>query len=344
MTGLPVPADIERLLVVCPSWVGDAIMATPTFRAIRAARPDTRIIALARPGPADVLAGVPWIDEVITATDRGLTGPWRVARRVRSARPDAAVLLPNSFRTALTLALARVPRRVGYDRDGRGRLLTHRLSVEPRETPATLLEYYERLITWSFGIDDVPPQMSIVVDEDDRTEARRLLADEDTPLAVLNPGGNDEAKRWPAASFAEVGEALHTRHGMQVAVTGSPGEREVVREIVDAMSAPAVDLVAAGVTLRSLKAVIARATVLVTNDTGPRHIAAAVGTPVVTLFGPTDHRWTTLPGVREHIVLAEPFLPEELVADDHPKVCVIDRITVADTLAAVETLLADRNG
>ena len=93
--------------------------------------------------------------------------------------------------------------------------------------------------------------------------------------------------------------------------------------------------------LSSLKAVIQRAAVLITNDTGPRHIAAALGTPVVTLFGPTDHRWTTLCGVRERILLAEPFLPEELVADRHPKSCAIEKISVQDVVAAVDGLLKD---
>ncbi|MHC5114978.1 MAG: glycosyltransferase family 9 protein, partial [Planctomycetota bacterium] len=84
------------------------------------------------------------------------------------------------------------------------------------------------------------------------------------------------------------------------------------------------------------------AALLVTNDTGPRHLAAALGTPVVTLFGPTDHRWTTLADIRERRLLAEPFLPAELVADRHPKVCTIDRIEVEDVLAAAAGMLNER--
>jgi len=78
---------------------------------------------------------------------------------------------------------------------------------------------------------------------------------------------------------------------------------------------------------------------MVTNDTGPRHLAVALGVPTIAIFGPTDHRWTTLPNARERIVVAQPFLPEELVADDHPKACAVDRIPVADVLHAVQATL-----
>ena len=98
-------------------------------------------------------------------------------------------------------------------------------------------------------------------------------------------------------------------------------------------------LCARGLTLGSLKAVLRRAALLITNDTGPRHIAAALGTPIVALYGPTDHRWTTLQAARERSVLAEPFLPEELVADRHPKACAIEKIAVEDVVHASLSLL-----
>jgi len=124
-------------------------------------------------------------------------------------------------------------------------------------------------------------------------------------------------------------------------ITGSPGEREVLTSVHRAAKTPLIDLSERGVTLGSLKAVIQRAALVITNDTGPRHIAAALGTPVVTLFGPTDHRWTTLHDVRERILLAEPFLPEELVADRFPRACAIEKIAVGDVVVAAESLLTE---
>jgi heptosyltransferase-2 len=102
-----------------------------------------------------------------------------------------------------------------------------------------------------------------------------------------------------------------------------------------------VDLAQRGVTLGALKAVMQRAQLLVTNDTGPRHIAAAFGTPSVVFFGPTDRRWTVLPGVRERHLVAEPFLLEECIADDHPEACTVDRIALGDALFAADALLSE---
>ena len=170
--------------------------------------------------------------------------------------------------------------------------------------------------------------------------AENLLEGVNRPFALLNPGASKIAKRWPAGRFAQLADHLHREVEFDVVMTGSPGESELLAEIAAAATVPITNLAARGVTLSSLKAVAARASVMITNDTGPRHIAAALGTPLVTLFGPTDPRWTTLPDVSEHRVVAEPFLLEELVADDHPKACDIERIRVGDVLHAVQALLA----
>jgi heptosyltransferase-2 len=154
---------------------------------------------------------------------------------------------------------------------------------------------------------------------------------------LLCPGANKAAKRWPAERFRAVAEGLATKHGLAAVATGSPHEASVVRRLVE--GTPIVDLVQAGVTLGSLKGVAAEAAVMITNDTGPRHIAAALGTPVVCLYGPTDARWTTLEDSTEHRLLAEPFLVEELTADDHPDACDITRIAVGDVIAATAGLL-----
>jgi len=127
-------------------------------------------------------------------------------------------------------------------------------------------------------------------------------------------------------------------------VSGSPGERDLAGEVVQAARWPVVNLVDRGVALGALKAVVARCALMITNDTGPRHVAAALGRPVVTLFGPTDHRWTTINHRRERILLAEPFLPESSIADRHASFCAIDRISVGDVLASAKSLLDDPRG
>lgn len=352
-----------RLLVILPSWVGDAVMATPALRLLRDGLPGATIGALARPGIDQVLAGLGTLDEVRVYRPQGMMAPKRAAARVRGVRYDAALLLANSFSSALIARLAFIRRRVGYDRDGRGVLLTQRLaapktpggswaivpavayylhaaaSVLDPGTPALEAPALERADR--VALPACPP-MELVCTERDEAAAADLFTrahlDPAEPYAVLNPGGNDEAKRWPADRFAALGEHLAQAHGLRVLVAGSPGEADLSRSIAE--RAGAVALPDLGLTLGALKPILARARLLVTNDTGPRHIAAAFGTPVVSLFGPTDARWTTIPFEREAIVLADPSLPPGESANDHPERCAVERIVLARVAEAADALLA----
>jgi heptosyltransferase-2 len=336
----PIPPHAGRVLVVCPSWIGDTVMATLVLRAIRQARPQAQLVAWVRPGLEALLAGLPWLDEILASSNRGALGPLRTASIIRRQRCDVALLLPNSLRAALTLRLAGVPRRIGHRRDWRGPLLTHRLAP-PRDRPIAAVEYYARLAEWALGVERIERRPELVVTEGETRAANDLLHGIKRPLLVLNPGANRPDKRWPARCFAQAAAAIRARHDLDVAVTGAATEAEVLEAVIEAAppECPIVNLAERGIGLGSLKAVLGRAALIITNDTGPRHIAAALGTPVVSLFGPTDHRWTTLAHARERVLLAEPFLPAELLADDHRKACAIERIPVADVVAAAESLL-----
>ncbi|MBM4114149.1 MAG: glycosyltransferase family 9 protein, partial [Phycisphaerae bacterium] len=309
----PVSAPLSgasRVLVLMPSWVGDVVMATPLLRAVRAARPSARIAALLRPGVAPMLDGSPWIDERFVARMKGAAGPWTGLGAARRFRADAVLLLPNSVRSGLA-ALALAPRRIGYRTPWRSFALTHSLAPPPRRAPVPAVDYYAELGEFALGepIDD--RRLELVVTEEQRRAAAVLLDDsgaddsrlgEDRARArrwlVVNPGANRIDKRWPAERFAEVAARLAIEHGLEVAVTGAPGERAIVASVVSSArerlaraSAPGsaaraptsssaprvVDLVERGVTLGSLKGVLAHASLLVTNDTGPRHVAAALG-------------------------------------------------------------------
>lgn len=332
-------APPRRALIVAPSWVGDATMATPAFRAIKAAWPSTSLALLCRPGIDAVLAGLPMFDAVVVDGLRGALGPLRARRRLRDLGAEAAILFPNSFRAALTVFLARIPRRVGYARDGRSALLTDRVPSSA-ERPRSTVGHYCELVERGLGIEVSDRRLGLALTDADREGAARATAEIAGPYAVLVPGGNNPSKRWPPERFAAVADDLRTRRGLAVLVAGAPAEREVIDAIRAAARTTVTDLSSRGLGLGSLKAVIAGAALVVSNDTGPRHIAAAFDVPTVALFGPTDHRWTILPGARERLLVAEPFLPEELVADDRPAFCRIDRIAVEDVLAAAESLLA----
>lgn len=351
------PGKILRLLVVCPNWVGDAVMATPALRLLRDALPGAFIGGFLRPGIDQILADAGLFDEIHVERAHGVMGPKYAAAKLRPRHYDTALLLTNSFRTALTTRIAGIPRRVGYDRDGRGLLLTDRFKLPTRpdvSLPQRLgqarfaaLPAVHAYWALAAGLLDrqeteLPEGTLPTLGTSDRDEAH---ADEllehlgRTPFAVLVPGGSKPPKRWPADRFGALAEHLSSAHGLAVLASGSPAEADVLDAVAEAGPARPITTP----TLGALKAVIRRASLVVSNDTGPRHIGIAFGVPTVSLFGPTDHRWTIVPGARERMVLADPAfldrLPEGETANDHPEACAIDRIELARVVEAADSML-----
>lgn len=329
-------------------------MATPALRRLRSNLPGCFIGGLLRPGMDELLAGLSCFDEVHVARSSGVMGPKFVAAKIRPRRYDAAVLLTNSFSTALIVRIAGIPRRIGYDRDVRGLLLTDRL-VPPtrpdgRRSPVPAVTYYQSLAARTLGIPDAAlsqseNQLSLCVTAADAANASEILArasvSDTAPRVILNPGGNNPAKRWPVDRFAALARHLHETHGLSVFLNGSPGEAELIDAIAAKSGVPSVCLPRLGITIGSLKRLIKGSALMVTNDTGPRHIAAAFNVPLVSLFGPTDPRWTTIVApAGETILTADPSLPESEVADDHPARCSIDRISLESVREAADRALS----
>lgn len=322
-------------------------MCTPVLRALRERLPETRITATCRPGLDQLLNGCPFIDSTIVCDNKGLFGPQRLAKAIKQSDAEAVLLLPNSFRSAMGARMAGTAIRIGYDRDGRHALLTHRLLPDKQDLPTPMVDYYATLACFALGLDsltsiDLRIELGTTPDED--SAADELLREVTGPFIAMNPGANRPDKRWPAERFAALADRLACATGdspaPHIVITGAPGEMDILEVIEQSARCPIVNLARRGVTLGSLKAVLRRAALVISNDTGPRHIAAALGTPVITLFGPTDHRWTTLHGMngREWSVLAEPFLPEELVADNHARACAIEKIAIDDVVHAANAL------
>lgn len=300
----------NRLLVVLPTWIGDSVMATPTLRALREIYPKAHITALAREVVKPVIDGCPWIDRVITIRSRrrGMpdarrTGPFNLSRRLALGRFDTAVLLPNSFRTALVVRMAGIPRRIGYERDGRGFLLTDRLlprRATGKFVPVPTRDYYLGLVKYLGAIAPDPTMALFTRPEHDAAADDLLKTAGFNPAAgrrliVLNPGANyGDAKIWPAERFGALADLCASRFGVAVAMTGAPRERAILDAVAKSAKSPIIDLPRLGVDLTLLKSVLKRASLVITNDTGPRHIAAALGVPVVTIFGPTDPAWTEI--------------------------------------------------
>ena len=362
------PLTPPRILVVLPSWVGDTVMATPALRVLRELAPKALIAGLVRPGIDQLLAGLSVLDEVHVGQRTDFASAVRMAARLRARRFDAALILPNSFSSALIAALSRAPVRIGYARDHRSPLLTERLHAPRRRdlapfnasaarqgawAPIPAREYYHAIVERMLATMRIPapppgPLELATTPTEERAASELLLragldpeTERGSPLVVLNPGGNDPTKRWPIDRFAAVADALITERGARVLISGSPAEAELTSALRDRCTRAdrAHNLGPLGLTLGSLKAILRRCNLMITNDTGPRHIAAAFGVPVITMFGPTDHRWTTIPHALESTVLADPTQPADQVANDHPERCAIERIDVATVTARAMSLL-----
>ncbi|MEE9405056.1 MAG: glycosyltransferase family 9 protein, partial [Algisphaera sp.] len=231
---------------------------------------------------------------------------------------DTAVLLPNSFRSAALAAMSGIKRRVGYDRDGRGVLLTDRLVSRhdgKAYVPVPAIDYYLSLAHYLGAVAcEGDHKMQVATRPEDDVRAASLLESaKGRPVVLLNPGAAKIEKRWAPQSFAQLAGRLHDELGFAVAVTGAPDEREVVARVAGAAPCRVIDLLKTGATVSQLKSVMKRCRLVVTNDTGPRHLAAALEVPVVTLFGPTNPAWTEIGFAHEQqLVAADPEAPDAM--------------------------------
>ncbi len=335
----------RRILVLLPSWVGDAVMATPALRALRAAHPDAWIGALGRPALDDLLAGLPSFDAFLPQLSRGrLARP----RALRAARADWAVLLPDSPRAALAARLARIPRRAGYARDPLRRLLLSDPLPPARQAgrrlPISMIERYLR-VTRALGCPDRGTALELRVDPEAGERALKDLArrgaPEDARVLLVTPGAAfGTSKLWPPAHFASACDELARRHGLLPVLAPAPGEAAIAQEVAGRMAERALVVAQPEATLAELKALVSRASLLLTNDTGPRQIAVALGRPAVVLMGPTDPRHTA------HHLERQRVLREEVPCSPcHHRTCPIDhrcmtRLAPERVLAAAEELLA----
>jgi heptosyltransferase II len=292
-----------NIAVFLPNWVGDVVMATPALRTLRRHFTGARIVGVCKPYVAGVLEGSPWLDERVYL-DRA--GPWSirwptVAWRLRRERFDLAVLFVNTFRSAFVAWLAGCKRRAGFNRHGRGPLLTDRLEfardAHGRFKPSPILDDYNRL---ALAVGTAPPgrrlELFTTPAEERAADAvwQRFHLRAEPEVICLNPGAAfGSAKYWPVQSFARLAQNFVDWRDCKVLVLCGPAERDLAREIVKRSArAHVYSLADETLSLGLTKALVRRSTLLVTTDSGPRHFAAAFDRPVLTLFGPTHIAWT----------------------------------------------------
>jgi heptosyltransferase-2 len=296
-----------KIAIFLPNWLGDLTMATPAVRSMRRHfGPQARLVGILRPYLADVLAGTGWLDEQWffdpRAKDASLHGR-AVAARMRAERFDMAVLLPNSLRTAIVAWLGRARERIGYVRYGRGPLLTGKLY--PRRTdngllPLPVVESYMELAR-AVGCGDESLRLELATVEADQRSAdgvfeRLGLSGDGRMVAMNSSGAYGAAKLWPVEHFGRLAQRIVDELNHDVLVTCGPKEREIARAVVRLADRPrVVSMADQPMDLGTAKACIRRCRLMVSTDSGPRHVAAAFGLPVVTMFGPMLPVWSENP-------------------------------------------------
>jgi heptosyltransferase-2 len=298
----PTPRNIERIIVRGTNWVGDAVMTVPALRQLRRLFPAAHITLATRAWAEGLFADADFLDHLQVHEGSGLRSVVQQVRQWRQGNFDLAVLFPNSLETALVASLARVPLRIGYATEGRQPLLTHPLALpEWRESKHEVFYYLkivaelEWLIKGEQGFLETQPNGSLEVSEARKTIAREFLRargvrsiDDENPLIALCPGSiNSRAKRWPAERYAALADHLIDELGAEILLVGSSAEAEVSLEVSRHMRNKPV-LLTGETDLAQLVAVLSLVDLLVTNDTGPAHIASALGRPTLVIFGPTN--------------------------------------------------------
>ena len=299
-----VDAIPRHLLVVLPNPIGDAVMATPALRALREQLPDTRITWAGRPGPHAALEGLTLRDGVVPLAGpmaKGLRAPGRAGRFLRDLEADAALLLPNSFSSAWMARVARIPVRIGSILHGRSLLLTHRVELPMRAgtgqgglQPRSMVTHYFDLMR-PLGITptDGRPEAAFTSFDEALADRRLEGIDDSLPLIAVNPGAAfGDTKVLPPDRIAKTIRALRAEVSVRVLVLCGPGEERLARETANLIETDVLPTHEAPARIGELKALLARVRVLLTADSGPRHLAEALGVPTVVWMGPTDPRWS----------------------------------------------------
>ncbi|MEW6660580.1 MAG: lipopolysaccharide heptosyltransferase II [Thermodesulfobacteriota bacterium] len=294
------PMAVRRILVRAPNWVGDAVMSLPALSGLQSLFPLAAITVLAAPRVAPLFAGIPGVAEVVVYP----SGPkkwltlWRLRRGIttnrkqktenRKPRFDLGLALPNSWEAALGLWLAGAKIRVGYDTQGRGPLLNVAVTGAQVLSGLHTVYYLLGVLQGCGGVEAFTPPRLYLQEEEVQAAAAILKSDNTQgPWVGLSPGAAyGPAKRWPPERFAAVGRELQKEFNARLVLLGGPEDRDAAAE-VKARLPEALDLVGR-TSLRQALGVLKHLQLLITNDSGLMHAAAALGVPLLAIFGSTD--------------------------------------------------------
>jgi heptosyltransferase-2 len=282
---------MKNILVVNVNWLGDVIFSIPIFKAIKKRYPDAKVACLAVPRVKDVLEHCPYIDEIIIYDEKNKHfTPWgksKLISRLRKRKFDAAFLLHRSMTRAMLIYLAGIPVRIGFENAKQNRFLTHRIPMDSGILHRS--DEYLRLIEgFGVAVTDRVCQLDVSSQMLEAVNLKLLHAnvEKNDSLIVINPGGNWDLKRWPPEFFSELIQKISKEYRWKVLISGGQGDLALANQI--AFESQANPIVWAGqTTLAELMALYNRADLIISNDSGPSHVASSVGTDVIALFGPT---------------------------------------------------------
>lgn len=295
MIGPPPLGSIEKILVRGVNWIGDTILTLPSIEALRNLLPRAHITLLVKDHLSSLFRNAPWVDEVLacpraSAGMRSLEEEIHLVRNLRRGGYNCALVFPRSPRSALTPYLAGIRYRIGYAAHGRGLLLTHRIRETQALRTSHQADYYYELVKF-MGVSAGRPLPRLCIGSEEDALAQSFydatgIASQHRVIA-LNPGSTyGPAKCWPPGRYIELARRLLASPRNRLLLVGGSDNAGLVEYIYLSLNRRA--LKAVGKDLMLLAAILKRCDLMITNDTGPMHMASAVGIPVIALFGPTD--------------------------------------------------------